>query len=180
MLGLAYDITEPIPPHHIIIIAFWQSLRDASRAWDWKTAYEACEAATVLFLRKFGPAIRAKPSSPASMLPLLARIANLLPTHTRRSEKSQAFQQFSTPIALGLVAVTAAAITPTDLVLEPSPGTGLLAILAELSGGSLVLNELAKTRAGLLGHLFPRLLSPSSMARRSTTISTPASIRALC
>jgi predicted RNA methylase len=128
---------------------------DATGAWDWKTAYEACEAATILFLRKFGSAIRAKAASPAAMLPLLARIANLLPTHTRRSEESQTFQQFSTPIALGLVASAAAAITPDDLVLEPSAGTGLLAILAELYGGSLILNELAETRAGLLGHLFP-------------------------
>jgi hypothetical protein len=40
-------------------------------------------------------------------------------------------------------------------VLEPFAATGLLAILAELSGGSLILNELAETRAGLLGHLFP-------------------------
>ena len=56
---------------------------------------------------------------------------------------------------LGLAASTAAAITPADLVLEPSAGTGLLAILAELSGGSLVLNELAETRAELLSLLFP-------------------------
>ena len=27
---------------------------DAEGAWDWKTAYEACEAAQILFLRKFG------------------------------------------------------------------------------------------------------------------------------
>ena len=128
---------------------------DADGAWDWKTAYDACEAATVLFLRKFGPAIRARASSPAAMLPMLSKIAGLLPTHTRRSEESQALQQFSTPIALGLAASAAAAITPADLVLEPSAGTGLLAILAELAGGSLVLNELAETRAGLLGHLFP-------------------------
>jgi predicted RNA methylase len=40
-------------------------------------------------------------------------------------------------------------------VLEPSAGTGLLAILAELAGASLVLNERAETRAALLGHLFP-------------------------
>ena len=33
---------------------------DAQGAWDWKTAYDACEAATVLFLRKFGPAMRAR------------------------------------------------------------------------------------------------------------------------
>ena len=128
---------------------------DADGGWDWKTAYDACEAATVLFVRKFGPAMRARAASPASMLPMLAKIANLLPTHTRRSEESEACQQFSTPILLGLAASTAAAITPADIVLEPSAGTGLLAILAELSGASLVLNELAETRAELLSHLFP-------------------------
>ena len=88
------------------------------------------------------------------MLPMLAKVAGLLPTHTRRSEESQALQQFSTPIALGLAACAAAVITPTDHVLEPSAGTGLLAILAELAGGTLVLNELAETRAGLLDLLF--------------------------
>ncbi len=128
---------------------------DAEGAWDWKTAYDACEAATVLFLRKFGPAIRLHAASPAAMLPMLAKIAGLLPTHTRRSEESQALQQFSTPVALGLAASAAAAITSADRVLEPSAGTGLLAILAELAGGALVLNELAGARAALLGHLFP-------------------------
>ncbi len=128
---------------------------DADGGWDWKTAYDACEAATVLFLRKFGPAMRARAASPAAMLPMLAKIAGLLPTHTRRSEESEALQQFSTPILLGLAASTAAAITPADIVLEPSAGTGLLAILAELSGASLVLNELAETRAELLSLLFP-------------------------
>src|SRR6185295_5647038 len=48
----------------------------------------------------------------------------------------------------------AAALTPADRVLEPSAGTGLLAIFAKLAGASLVLNELAETRAGLLRHLF--------------------------
>jgi hypothetical protein len=125
------------------------------RRWDWKTAYDACEAASVLFLHKFGSAMRARADSPNAMLPMLAKIAGLLPTHTRRSEESEALQQFSTPIALGFAASTAAAITPADVVLEPSAGTGLLAILAELSGASLVLNEFAETRAGILSLLFP-------------------------
>ena len=129
---------------------------DAAGAWDWKTAYDACEAATILFLRKFGPVIRARAGSPAAELSMLSKIAALLPTHTRRSEESQALQQFSTPLALGFVAASAAAITPADLVLEPSAGTGLLAIFAELAGGGLVLNELAESRAALLGRLFPR------------------------
>jgi predicted RNA methylase len=140
---------------HTMETAFGGS--DAAGAWNWKTAYEACEAATVLFLRRFGKALLRKGGSPVASLPLLAKIAALMPTHTRRSEEAQSFQQFSTPIPLGLVAATAAAITPADRVLEPSAGTGLLAILAEIAGGTLVLNELAETRASLLSSLFPAL-----------------------
>jgi predicted RNA methylase len=128
---------------------------DAEGAWDWKTAYDACEATQILFLRKFGPAMRGRAVSPSAFLALLDKVAALLPSHTRRSEESQALQQFSTPIGLGFVASVAAAITPTDLVLEPSAGTGLFAIHAELAGGDLVLNELADSRADLLGRLFP-------------------------
>ncbi len=127
---------------------------DAAGAWDWKTAYDACEAATILFLRKFGPAIRARAASPAAEQSLLGKIAALLPTHTRRSEESQTLQQFSTPLELAFTVAIAAAITPTDFVLEPSAGTGLLAIFAELAGSGLVLNELAEARAALLGQLF--------------------------
>src|SRR6202034_4014688 len=72
----------------------------------------------------------------------------------RRSEESERFQQFSTPIALGFVAAEAAALTASDLVLEPSAGTGLLTIFAELAQTRLALNEIADTRAGLLAHLF--------------------------
>ena len=128
---------------------------DAEGAWTWKTAYDACEAAQILFLRKFGPAMRERAASRSALLTMLAKLAALVPSHTRRSEESQALQQFSTPIGLGFVASTAAAITPADLVLEPSAGTGLLAIHAELAGGRLVLNELADTRARLLDCLFP-------------------------
>lgn len=128
---------------------------DATGAWDWKTAYEACECATVLVLRKYGRALFRKADTPAARLSALSKITRLLPTHTRRSEEAQALQQFSTPVPLGLAAIAAAAITPSDIVLEPSAGTGLLAILAEISGGSLLLNELAETRADLLSALFP-------------------------
>ena len=130
---------------------------DTTGAWDWKSAYDACEVATVLFLRKYGNALFRKAGSPAAALPMLAKVADLLPTHTRRSEESQSFQQFSTPVPLGVAALTAAAITPADRVLEPSAGTGLLAVLAEIAGGALVLNELAGTRADLLFHLFPAI-----------------------
>ena len=128
---------------------------DATGAWDWKLAYEAGEVALVFFLRKFGRALLDRAGSPAALLPILAKVAGLLPTHTRRSEEMERFQQFSTPLPMGLAALAAAQITPRDLVLEPSAGTGLLAILAEIAGGTLALNELADTRADLLRLLFP-------------------------
>src|ERR1700730_10757989 len=131
---------------------------DAEGLWDWKTAYDACEAAQILFLRKFGSAMRERAGSPSALLAMLTKLSALLPSHTRRSEESQPLQQFSPPIALGFVASMPAAITPADLVLEPSAGTGLLAIHAELAGGGLVLNELADTRADLLDCLFPGIV----------------------
>jgi hypothetical protein len=127
---------------------------DAEGAWVWKDAYEALEAAQVMFLRKFGAAMRTRAGSASAMLEMLTRLAARLPTQTRRSEESEHFQQFSTPITLGFVAAEAAALTTTDLVLEPSAGTGLLAIFAELQRARLALNEIADTRAGLLGRLF--------------------------
>lgn len=83
---------------------------DATGAWTWKTAYDACETATVLLLRKCGPAMRTKAGSTAAMLPMLARISSGQPTHTRRSEDSQALQQFSMPIPLGFAVCTAAGV----------------------------------------------------------------------
>ncbi len=126
---------------------------DAEGLWDWKSAYDVCEVVQILFLRKFGSAIRARASSPAAELAMHSRIASLFPTHTRRSEESHALQQFSTPLPLAFVAAQAAAITPADLVLEPSAGTGLLAIYAELFGGRLALNEFADNR---IAHMLRR------------------------
>jgi hypothetical protein len=97
---------------------------DASGAWDWKTAYDACEAATVLFLRKYGKPLFRKADSPASRFSALAKIAGLLPTHTRRSIESETFQQFSTPIPLGLAAICAAAVVPGDACWSPLPAPG--------------------------------------------------------
>jgi len=127
---------------------------EAEGAWVWRDAYEACEAAQVMFLRKFGAAMRSRAGSSAAMLEMLTPLAARIPSQTRRSEESEQLQQFSTPVPLGFVAAQAAALTSGDVLLEPSAGTGLLAIFAELAKAQLVLNEIADTRAGLLGRLF--------------------------
>ncbi len=127
---------------------------DAEGGWDWKQAYDACEAAEILFLQRHGPAILDPARDARSWLRLVERVAALVPTQTRRSQDGQGMQQFSTPPGLALVAAIAAGIRPAEQLLEPSAGTGLLAVFARLFGARLRLNELAPARASLLDRLF--------------------------
>ncbi len=136
---------------------------DAEGGWVWKDAYEAAEAACVLFLQRYGRGMRrnAGDGGPRRMLAMLEAVAALEPSHTRRSEEQVRLQQFSTPLPLAYAALQAAAIRPGDVVLEPSAGTGMLAVMAQCAlgnsvTGNLHLNEYAQTRARLLTRLFPQ------------------------
>ena len=137
---------------------------DAGGAWLWKDAYEAAEAALVLFLQRYGRAMRrragAGPDGPANMLAMLCALAALEPSQTRRSEEQVRLQQFSTPLPMAYAALKAAAVRPGDAVLEPSAGTGMLAVMAQCAlgrqaAGALHLNEIAALRAAVLVGLFP-------------------------
>ena len=135
---------------------------DAHGAWIWKDAYDAAEAALVMFLQNYGHGMRrtAGVEGPPRMLRMLEALAALEPSHTKRSEEQIRLQQFSTPLPLAYVLLQAAAIRPGDTVLEPSAGTGMLAVMAECAlgtkaPGSLHLNEYSQARAGLLSGLFP-------------------------
>ena len=92
--------------------------------------------------------------APAAIAALLATVGGLGLTHSRRSEDQIALDQFSTPPELAALVVLAGQVRPGDQVLEPSAGTGLIAIVAEACGGVLTLNELAEGRAVLLDGLF--------------------------
>ena len=137
---------------------------DAEGGWVWKDAYEAAEGAAVLFLQRYGRGMRrnagAGTDGPRRMLAMLETVAALEPSHTRRSEEQVRLQQFSTPLPLAYAALQAAAVRPGDTVLEPSAGTGMLAVMAQCAlgnsaTGNLHLNEYAPTRARLLTKLFP-------------------------
>lgn len=125
---------------------------DAEGFWSWKDVYEVQEAVLVLFMQKFGPAIMRQ--KPEAALKMLQELQALTLTQTRRSEESQQLQQFSTPLSLGYLASYAAELQAGDTVLEPSAGTGMLAVYAAAKGCSLLLNEYAASRAALLSHLF--------------------------
>ena len=137
----------------------WRRVDPAGRSWNSKLCYDAAEAATVLFLRQWGRAMRGAADSPEAFLAMIERIAALEPTHSHRSEHQVAFDQFSTPLPIACAAFLAADVRAGDTVLEPSAGTGVLAALpaAVLDDASrrLHLNELSPVRHGLLGEIFP-------------------------
>ncbi|MBI2260857.1 MAG: strawberry notch family protein [Caulobacterales bacterium] len=128
---------------------------DAEGVWAWRDAYDAIEAATVLQIRRLAPQVGRLEDAPAEITALLAAVSALGLTQSRRSEAQVEFDQFSTPPHLAALAVLAAQVRPGDRVLEPSAGTGLIAVVAEACGGVLSLNELATGRADLLDGLFP-------------------------
>ncbi|WP_138506079.1 strawberry notch family protein [Nostoc sp. PA-18-2419] len=125
----------------------------ASGTWQWKDAYEAVEVAQMLYLRQKGYKLLLE--SPLTVLLELEKLVALCPTQTRRSEESVQLQQFSTPLPLAYLVALAGQINSSDLILEPSAGTGLLAQMAKLHSASLMLNELAPDRSKILRRLFP-------------------------
>ena len=149
------------PSAHDIRAAMEQAFgaSDSTGRWIWKDAYEALEVAQTLFLRRYLPAMRKSAKQPSDVLTMLQKLGDLIPTHTRRSDEQTGLQQFSTPLELAFLVAEAAGITSGDVVLEPSAGTGQLAVFAESAGASLVLNELSPTRADILATLFKTVVT---------------------
>ena len=126
---------------------------DASGAWSMRDAYDALEAAQVI--------LGLQPSSglidwqdPRAAFEARRSLSDRLPTQSYRSEHQVDLQQFSTPLLLAWLSACAARLRPADLVLEPSAGTGLLAVHARAVGARLLLNERDPLRAELLARLF--------------------------
>lgn len=116
---------------------------DVDGAWSWRDAYDAIEAATVMQIRRLAAQVGRLEDAPAEIAALLAGVSALGLTHSRRSEEQVALDQFSTPPELAALVVLAAQVRPGDIVLEPSAGTGLMAVVAEACGAVLTLNEIA-------------------------------------
>ena len=85
---------------------------------------------------------------------IIKPLAQILPTQTWRSPQQIKFQQFSTPPAIAYLIVYLLNLKPQETVLEPSAGTGNLAIWASSRVAAKVLtNEIDKRRRELLEHL---------------------------
>ena len=122
----------------------------ASGDWSIRDAYDVLELGQVLFLS--GSTL---PDAPPAQLALVAAMVARLPVHSVRSEKQIDLQQFSTPASIALIATRLAGIGERDIVLEPSAGTGLLAIFARRAQARLILNEIDPWRRAMLAAAYP-------------------------
>ncbi len=88
---------------------------------------------------------------------ILRPLQKRFPTQSWRSETQITYQQFSTPASIAYLAAYLLSLTDTDTVLEPSCGTGSLAVWALSAGATVVSNEIDARRrdlAALVG-LYP-------------------------
>ncbi|TWT44368.1 hypothetical protein RAS1_07820 [Phycisphaerae bacterium RAS1] len=117
-----------------------------SSAGHARDLYDAAEAGMNICIARAALDLVDVPGSAEVLLALQDR----MPRQTRRDVTQVELQQFSTPPAEALLVVSAAAICTGMNVLEPSAGTGSLAVLARLAGATVDTNEIDPRRRGLL------------------------------
>ena len=126
----------------------------AQGTYNSKDAYDAMELGVNLALLEqpmdWG-LHSAKPEALQSALTYLEALQQRLPTQSKRDEEQIAMQQFSTPHVHAHVVAWVANLAPTDVVLEPTAGTGNLVTHAQLAHPQQVIaNELSERRSTLL------------------------------
>ena len=110
-------------------------------------AYDALEAGVNLSLVGSTPPTT---TTPKGVIANLQEIIGRVPSQTNRSGDKDVLQQFSTPPAYAFAVNWLANITTNDVVLEPSAGTGSLAVHARNTGATVFANEISDRRADLL------------------------------
>ena len=80
---------------------------------------------------------------------VLRPLQKRFPTQTWRSSTQITYQQFSTPAPIAYLAAYLLNLNRANIVLEPSCGTGSLAVWAQASGASVITNEIDERRRGL-------------------------------
>lgn len=126
---------------------------DAEGSWSVRDAHAVLELAQVLWLRDSAGLTLASPVRTAEAV--FAQLEALLPSQTVRSEERVELQQFATPPRIAWLLARACALRLGETVLEPSAGTGMLAVWAANADARLVLNEISPLRRDCLGCLFP-------------------------
>lgn len=111
--------------------------------------HEIAETAlNLLILQKYGRDLLASTNPRDAVSIVLSPLQKTVPTQTWRSETQIAYQQFSTPATIAYLAAYLLNIRDGETVLEPSCGTGCLAVWASAAGATVIVNEIDPRRRG--------------------------------
>lgn len=121
-----------------------------SRDADPHFCHEIAEAAINLLIRKKYAEELFAANTPESCTTILKTLAARLPTQTWRSREQTIRQQFSTPPAIAYLLAYLVNLKPGEQILEPSAGTGNLAVWASGLGLETHANEIDSRRRELL------------------------------
>ncbi len=150
---------NPISSHKIAIAMRPHFGSGAEGCWTIKDSHEAQEVALIKAIQRqlvgsAGHLAQHLTTNPQTIRAWLQGLQKSLPTHTGRTDESNDLQQFSTPLELGYLAYLAGNPQPWDILLEPSAGTGMLAVLASVVVDSMILNEISDRRADILRQVY--------------------------
>ncbi|HMQ05198.1 MAG TPA: hypothetical protein PKD26_14860 [Pyrinomonadaceae bacterium] len=124
-------------------------------ATDPHLCHEIAETAiNYLIATKYGKQLLSSEDPRRACTEILRPLQLRLPTQSWRSEAQVTYQQFSTPALIAYLAAYLMNLSGSDTVLEPSCGTGSLAVWARAAGATVVTNEIDPRRrqlAGLIG-----------------------------
>lgn len=98
---------------------------------------------------KYGKLLLSSRDPAVSCAEILRPLQQRLPTQSWRSESQITFQQFSTPAPIAYLAAYLLNLDVADTLLEPSCGTGSLAVWALAAGSTVVSNEVDARRREL-------------------------------
>lgn len=121
-----------------------------SLSTDPHLCHEIAETALNHLIRsKYGKTLLDAVDPVAACSEVLRPLQKRLPTQTWRSSTQISYQQFSTPAPIAYLAAYLLNLNSADLVLEPSCGTGSLAVWAQAAQAAVVTNEIDARRLSL-------------------------------
>ncbi len=119
-------------------------------ATDPHLCHEIAETAlNYLIATKYGKPLLSSDDTRRACTEILRPLQQSLPTQSWRSTTQVSYQQFSTPAPIACLAAYLMNLSGCGTVLEPSCGTGSLAVWAQAAGATVITNEIDPRRRQL-------------------------------
>ena len=134
----------------------WDDVPIEAGVWSMVDAYNSVELGVNMYIRDtIKPDPETGLADAKKVAEKLREVIDLLPTQTQADDQRLKFQQYSTPWDYAFATAWIAKVNANDSVLEPSAGTGNIAVMAIDKADSTFVNEIDPKRKSLVKELNP-------------------------